>query len=68
MSILVNVDNYARAEVASQMDRVITMMGGEVNSWVHLRQPTPLDQQFVIRMNRDTLYMSPWSISAAGRV
>ena len=39
-----------------QVDRSITMMGAEMNAWVHLRQPTPLDQQTVIRMNRDTLY------------
>ena len=56
MSTFVNVDNYARAEVAFQVDRSITMMGAEMNAWVHLRQPTPLDQQTVIRMNRDTLY------------
>jgi hypothetical protein len=56
MSTFVNVDNYARAEVAFQVDRAITMMGSGLNAWVHLRQPTPLDQQTVIRMNRDTLY------------
>jgi hypothetical protein len=56
MSTLVNVDNYARAEVASQGDRLVGMMGCEVNGWVHIRQPTPLDKQTVIRMNRDTLY------------
>jgi hypothetical protein len=55
MSTFVNVDNYAKAEVAFQVDRAITMMGAEMNAWVHLRQPTPLDQQTVIRMNRDTL-------------
>jgi hypothetical protein len=27
-----------------------------VNQWHHNRQPTPLDKQNVIRMNRDTLY------------
>jgi hypothetical protein len=52
MSILVNVDNYARAEVAFQADRLITGLGGEMNGWVHFRQPTPLNQQTVIRMNR----------------
>jgi hypothetical protein len=30
--------------------------GGAVNQWLHFRQPTPLDQQTIIRMNRDTLY------------
>lgn len=56
MSILVNVDNYARAEVAFQVDRQVTQMGLDMNGWVHVRQPTPLDRQSVIRMNRDTLY------------
>ena len=29
---------------------------GGVNRWTHVRVPTPLDEQTVIRMNRDTLY------------
>jgi hypothetical protein len=29
---------------------------GALNTWHHSRQPTELDQQPVIRMNRDTLY------------
>ena len=56
MGIFVNVDNYARAEVALQADRLATMTGGEMNAWFHFREPTPLDKQNVIRMNRDTLY------------
>lgn len=31
---------------------------GGLNRWQHSRTPTPLDQQPVIRMNRDTLYSS----------
>jgi len=55
--IHVNVDNFARAETAFQMDRALKMfMGGKVNTWAHFRTPTPLDAQPVIRMNRDTLY------------
>jgi hypothetical protein len=55
--IHVNVDNFVRAETASQMDRILkTMAGGKVNTWVHIRTPTPLDKQTVIRMNRDTIY------------
>ncbi len=55
--IPVNVDNFVRAETASQMDRFLkTLAGGKVNTWVHFRNPTPLDNQTVIRMNRDTLY------------
>ena len=55
MPIAVDIDNYAQAEVASQIDRFVSL-GAVVNQWVHFRQPTPLDQQSVIRMNRDTLY------------
>ncbi len=53
--INVNVDNFVRAETAAQFDRALKAVGG-VNKWLHIRQPTPLDQQIVIRMNRDTLY------------
>jgi len=53
--IPVDIDNYATAEVASQVDRFVGL-GAVVNEWVHFRRPTALDQQTVIRMNRDTLY------------
>ena len=53
--VIVNVDNFARAETAAQFDRMLGYSGG-INKWFHIRQPTPLDQQTVIRMNRDTLY------------
>lgn len=53
--VVVNVDNFVRAETAAQFDRTLQLTGG-VNRFVHLREPTPLDKQNVIRMNRDTLY------------
>ncbi|MGI9315721.1 MAG: DUF1254 domain-containing protein [bacterium] len=53
----VNVDNYVRAETAFQFDKILKLTGG-LNKWHHNRTPTPLDQQNVIRMNRDTLYSS----------
>jgi hypothetical protein len=62
----VNVDNYARAEVASQVDRFLSS-GAPLNGWTHIRRPTPLDQQSVVRMNRDTLY-SVAVVDAAGGV
>jgi hypothetical protein len=55
VSTIVNVDNFARAETARMFDDILQMTGG-VNRWFHYRSPTPLDQQPVIRMNRDTLY------------
>jgi hypothetical protein len=51
----VNVDNFVRAETAFAFDRILGLAGG-VNQWFHNRVPTPLDQQTIIRMNRDTLY------------
>ncbi len=57
MADLVNVDNFVRAETARMFDDVLAMSGG-VNEWLHFRAPTPVDNQPVIRMNRDTLYSS----------
>ena len=51
----VNVDNFTHAETDMQMSRIVKAAGG-VNRWSQNRQPTPLDKQNVIRMNRDTLY------------
>ncbi len=53
--VLVNIDNFVRAETAAQFDRFVQGAGG-VNKWNHYRVATPLDQQSVIRMNRDTIY------------
>ena len=42
---------------------------GGVNRWLHMREPTPLDHQPVIRQNRDTLYsMAVVDISAGATV
>ena len=54
--VIVNVDNFVRAETAAQFDRTLEYVNGEVNKFVHIRVPQPLDKQSVIRMNRDTLY------------
>jgi len=53
--VVVNVDNFARVETDMQIGRMLKA-SGNVNKWSHLRTPTPLDKQSVIRMNRDTLY------------
>jgi hypothetical protein len=55
MPVQVTVDNFVRAEC----DRMFTALqseAGGVNVLRHHRTPTPLDEQTVIRMNRDTLY------------
>lgn len=54
-AIPVNTDNYVRAESARMFDGVLATAGG-TNVWMHSRVATPVDEQIVIRMNRDTLY------------
>jgi len=55
VATVVNVDNFVEAETARMFDNIVALAGG-VNRWYHYREPTPLDRQPVIRMNRDTLY------------
>jgi hypothetical protein len=43
-----------RAESDLAIKKVYDLVG--FGTWFHIRQPVPLDQQEVIRMNRDTLY------------
>ena len=50
----VNVSNYVRAETDVAIKRIYDIVG--LSTWLHLRVPTPIDQQKVIRMNQDTLY------------
>jgi hypothetical protein len=47
--------NFVRAET-DRMFRDLQVGAGGINRWHHSRVPTPLDEQHVIRMNRDTLY------------
>ncbi len=54
-AIHVNTDNFVRAETDRMLAGIAHSAGG-VNRLSHNRVPTPLDQQAVIRMNRDTLY------------
>jgi len=51
----VTPETYIRAESDRQFG-VMAKMAGGVNRFYHLRRPTPLDKQNVVRMNRDTLY------------
>jgi len=51
----VGVENFTRAETDRMFGALIRDAGG-VNRLTHSREPTPLDRQPVIRMNRDTLY------------
>ena len=58
MVTMVNVDNFARAETARMLDSQAAIFGTGTNEWLHLRAPTDVGNQTVIRMNRDTLYSS----------
>lgn len=55
MSVRVNTDNFRAAETARMFDSFVALAGG-TNKWFHFRAPTPVENQPVIRMNRDTLY------------
>jgi len=50
----VTADNFARAESDLYFANVVGRDG--FGKFMHIRLPTPLDHQDVIRMNRDTLY------------
>jgi hypothetical protein len=50
----VTVDTFPRAESDLYMARFVE--DGAFGTFVHVRMPTPIDRQAVIRMNRDTLY------------
>lgn len=52
----VGVDNFARAESDLYMGNLVA--AGGLGRFVHSREPVALDEQSVIRMNRDTLYSS----------
>ncbi len=54
--IIVNVDNFVRAETAVNFNKTLKLTNGEVNKLFHFREPMPLDDPTVIRSNRDTLY------------
>ena len=54
-AVKVTPETYIRAESDRQFSEIVKMAGG-VNRFYHLRRPTPLDKQNVVRMNRDTLY------------
>jgi hypothetical protein len=47
--------NFARAET-DRMFAGLQAGAGGINRWHHSRGPTAIDEQTVIRMNRDTLY------------
>jgi hypothetical protein len=63
----VTVESFVRAETNRMMSDLMAA-GGGINRVRHNRVPTPLDQQTVVRMNRDTLYSFAVVDLAAGAV
>ena len=55
MAVHVNVDNFVEAENARMLHDLQADAGG-VNVFSHVREPSPVDHQLVVRLNRDTLY------------
>jgi hypothetical protein len=53
-NVSVTVDNFVRAESDMYFGGVVKL--GGFGKFFHYREPTPVDQQNVIRMNRDTVY------------
>lgn len=53
-AVPVDVDNYVRAESDEYMRPFAEAVG--VDAFQHIRVPTPVGEQGVVRMNRDTLY------------
>ncbi len=55
MAITVDISNFVRAETDRMLHDLSRIAGG-ANRWLHNATPTALDEQNVVRMNRDTLY------------
>jgi hypothetical protein len=55
--VQVSPTTYIRAETDRSFQNIQSLAGG-INRFYHFREPTPLDKQTVVRMNRDTLYSS----------
>lgn len=53
--IPVTVDNFVQAATGFEFQTYTGLAGG-VNRFFHFLEPTPIDNQPTIRMNRDTLY------------
>ena len=48
-------DNFVRAATDLELRKYVELAGG-INRFFHFREPTPVENQPTIRMNRDTLY------------
>ena len=54
MTVPVTWKNFVRAESDKMLKSYVDM--GAFGKFLHIAEPTPIDQQKVVRMNRDTIY------------
>ena len=54
-AVPVTLDNFIRAATNIELDKYVSLAGG-INRFYHFREPTPVEAQPTVRMNRDTLY------------
>lgn len=54
-AVPITIDNLIRAASDIEFQKYTSLAGG-TNRFFHFREPTPVDNQPTIRMNRDTLY------------
>jgi hypothetical protein len=57
-AVPVSVDNFIRAESDLYFGGIVKDSGGTIGKFNHRRKPASIDNQTVIRLNRDTLYSS----------
>jgi hypothetical protein len=57
-AVPVTVDNFVRAESDVYMGGILKDSDGALGKFHHRREPASIDNQTVIRLNRDTLYSS----------
>jgi hypothetical protein len=62
----VTPETYIRAETDFAFADFQKKAGGKINTFYYFRKPTQLDEQPVVRMNRDTLYASAVVDTAGG--
>ena len=65
---LVTVDNFVRAESDLYFGGALKDSGGALGKFHHRREVASIDEQTVIRLNRDTMYSSALFDLAAGPV
>lgn len=54
MSLIVNADNFVRAETDNYLAGFVS--NGALGKFHHVREPASIEKQDIVRLNRDTLY------------